>query len=145
MLDTKNQTIAKLITGVKGKLGQTNNVLKVQKSKRCSTTMGSSNDGNVFLEEDPHHGSEDNEWGELAGHIDNVPLSPNEQLSIKKRDSLHPARPSLIKLDDHMNPSRSLQNLSDLLKTSSELYQNVPKKKRSSDKDKLEQKMSLSR
>ena len=107
MLDTKNQTITKLISGVKSKLGKLNVVLK-HKSKRCSTTMGSSNDGNVFLEEDPHHDSEENEWGELAGHIDNAPLSPNAQLSIKKRDSLHPARPSLIKLDDHMNPSRSL-------------------------------------
>lgn len=70
--------------------------------------MGSSNDGNVFLEEEVQLDSVENEWGELTGQIDNVPLSPNEQLSIKKRDSLHPARPSLIKLDDQMNPSRSL-------------------------------------
>ena len=139
MLDTKNQTIAKLISGVKSKLGQINVILK-QKSKRCSTTMGSSNDGNVFLDDLGNQDSEENEWGELTGRTEHAPLSPNEQLSIKKRDSLHPARPSLIKLDDQLNQSRSLQNLSDLLKTSSELY-SQPKKRKSSDKDKLDQKV----
>lgn len=99
MLDTENQTIAKLISGVKSKLGQINVILK-QKSKRCSTTMGSSNDGNVFLDDLGNQDSEENEWGELTGRTEHAPLSPNEQLSIKKRDSLHPARPSLIKLDD---------------------------------------------
>lgn len=139
MLDTKNQTIAKLISGVKSKLGQINVILK-QKSKRCSTTMGSSNDGNVFLDDLGNQDSEENEWGELTGRTEQAPLSPNEQLSIKKRDSLHPARPSLIKLDDQLNQSRSLQNLSDLLKTSSELY-SQPKKRKSSNKDKLDQKV----
>lgn len=139
MLDTKNQTIAKLISGVKSKLGQINVILK-QKSKRCSTTMGSSNDGNVFLDDLGNQDSEENEWGELTGRTEHAPLSPNEQLSIKKRDSLHPARPSLIKLDDQLNQSRSLQNLSDLLKTSSELY-SQPKKRKSSNKDKLDQKV----
>ena len=62
--------------------------------------MGSSNDGNVFLDDLGNQDSEENEWGELTGRTEHAPLSPNEQLSIKKRDSLHPARPSLIKLDD---------------------------------------------
>lgn len=70
--------------------------------------MGSSNDGTVFLDEVGNPDSEENEWGELAGRIENAPLSPNEQLSVKKRDSLHPARPSLIKLDDQLTQSRSL-------------------------------------
>lgn len=141
-MDIGNQVIGKVISDLKTRLSfmrqEKTCARPVTKLARVQTE--SSTEDQTFL--DASDGFADTEWGELGISTKELSqLRPNPLLKDKKQSSLHPARPSLIRLDESARcQSTALKELGDILQTSNSMCQTplFQKKKKSLGGEKLQ-------